>query len=226
MGNIYFDGVSIRNQRPTNMDSLLLKERLIESSDVLLATICDGVGSLQDGAFAASRAVAMLDEWFDRISGTNRIGLRLRDRIMEINETISEDAQRGHLKTAATLSSLLLVDQQYYIVHVGDSRIYCYQNGQLLRLTRDHVSELGKLTSSIGHGQPIIPQYEEGFAGQSSFLLCSDGLYKRTTEEWMKEQISTLSRKNLRKKIDYMVDCAKSLGETDNITLAMIVFER
>jgi serine/threonine protein phosphatase PrpC len=59
-----FDGVSLKNGRETNMDSLLLTARKINKTPTLLAVLCDGVGSMADGAFASIESVRLLNDWF------------------------------------------------------------------------------------------------------------------------------------------------------------------
>jgi len=44
------------------MDSLLLTEKRISGVPSLLAVVCDGVGSMADGAFASVETVRMLNE--------------------------------------------------------------------------------------------------------------------------------------------------------------------
>ena len=62
-----YDGMSLQNKRKSNMDSLLLKERRIDGQNVYLAVVCDGVGSLENGGFAAATAVRLLSDWFDSV---------------------------------------------------------------------------------------------------------------------------------------------------------------
>jgi serine/threonine protein phosphatase PrpC len=172
-----FDGASLQNKRNSNMDSLLLRMRTIGGQKTLIAVVCDGVGSTEDGAYAASTAARMLSEWFGALENTERVGLRMRDAISVINNHIASSAKADKLDTASTLSALLLADGKHYIVHAGDSRIYCLHNGTLLQLTKDDTSETGKLTSCIGRKENIDLFYSEGAADERTFLLCSDGLY-------------------------------------------------
>lgn len=51
-----YDGISLTNGRAVNMDSLLLKSRTVAGTEVCLAAVCDGVGSLADGALSAQWA--------------------------------------------------------------------------------------------------------------------------------------------------------------------------
>ena len=217
-----YGGISLQNKRPSNMDSLLLKSRVIDGKSVLLAVVCDGVGSLADGAFASANAILMLDDWFERQASTERIGLTLRDAVMDINSSIVANAKAYSLDTATTLSALLLLEDEYYVVHTGDSRIYSYSDGVLLIHTGDDVSESGKLTSCIGLLEGILLQYSEGPIAGKTFLLCSDGLYKRMDESLLALKMQNWNRRSLNEKIEDLAQYVIERGEKDNITLAMV----
>lgn len=207
------------------MDSLLVKERDIAGEKVQFAVVCDGVGSMRDGEYAASAAVRGLSSWFDRLEDTARLGLRLRDSVLTLNREITAAARDGRLQTAATLSALLLERQRYYVVHVGDSRIYSLDQGELTQLTRDHVSSSGRLSACIGLREEITVDYDEGMPKGRLFLLCSDGLYKRMDMGYLKKKLADLSRKNLEKTMNELIQYVVSRGEKDNISLALIKSE-
>ena len=220
--NYLYDGVSLQNGRSSNMDSLLLREHVIGGLKAMIAVVCDGVGATEDGALAASLAVRMLSEWFGGQNTVKRLGLRMRDAVLAINARIIEMAKIYSIDTASTLSALLLLEDMYYIVHTGDSRIYCYYNSILSQLTKDDISETGKLTSCIGQKKNIIMFYREGEIGGKTFLLCSDGLYKRIDlqSELAKMDIST--KKGLRKTIACLTQYVIEQDEHDNISLALV----
>ena len=225
LGKFYYDGLSLQNHRSSNMDSVFLKERTFDGKTAYLAVVCDGVGSLEDGAFAASMAVEKLNEWFDEVYDTERIGLRLLDRIREISESISLLAKTLSKQTASTLSALLLADGCYYIVHTGDSRIYCIKSGKLTQLTTDHVSG-GKLTACIGRDGRLNLQYEEGTNEACTYLLCSDGLYKKMEIQPMHDMLCDVKNIGIRRTMKKMVQYVVDRGEKDNISLAIITCER
>lgn len=218
----FYAGVSVQNHRAVNMDGLALKCRKIGTEDVTLAVVCDGVGSTEDGAYAASRCIQLIAEWFDAVDSPDRLGLTARDVILEINEKVSTEASLNGLNTATTMSVLLLMGTYYYVLHVGDSRIYSYSNGYLSQLTQDQITDTGKLRSCVGHGQQIIPYYDEGSADAELFLICSDGLYKKVENEQISLLISDVTAKNVEKKVKTLVDCAIQRGEKDNISVALI----
>lgn len=218
-----FDGISVQNQRARNMDSLLLMERDIGGRDVCMAVVCDGVGSLKNGAVASTMAVRLLGSWFEGIQDTSRLGLKLRDQVVTVNRTVYRTAQEQGFQTAATLSALLLNGNQYYIVHLGDSRIYACREGRLLQLTQDQISETGKLDGCLGHTEEVIPYYSEGAVGRQRFLLCSDGLYKRAELEFLQKSVEMATGRNLKRVMERLVNHVIDRGERDNITIAFVL---
>lgn len=219
-----YKGISLQNKRAVNMDSLLIKERQIDGQPVYLAAVCDGVGSLESGGFAAASAVRLLSDWFDSVSDTRRLGLALRDRIVQINREIIEAAAAHGLETAATLSALLLTGDRFYIVHIGDSRIYSQENELLTQLTRDH-SQNGKLASCIGRWDDPTIDYNEGALTDRRFLLCSDGLYKQMEPDHLSGQLAKMTKRSMGKVMEKLTKYVIDRGETDNISLAVLIKE-
>lgn len=206
------------------MDSLLLKERVICGTPVCIAVVCDGVGSLADGAFASSAAVRMLSEWFGEIGTLRRLGLQMRDAVLEINARIVREARDRGLHTGTTLSALLLVEDRYYVVHTGDSRIYMCRDGALEQLTDDQ-AQSGRLTACLGRGEQTNLYYNEGGIRDGRFLLCSDGLYKRMESALLRDALESLNPKNMKKSIEQMIGHVTGQGESDNISLAVVLKE-
>lgn len=221
---VHYDGCSVQNKRPINMDSLFLKERLVAGESVCLAVVCDGVGSTQNGAFASAVTVKMLGAWFDRVESIDRLGLQLRDYILEINEHIVRKARQQGLRTASTLSALLLCGGRYYIANIGDSRIYSFDNKGIKQLTQDQSSN-GKLTSWLGRPEWTEIYYNEGPCCQGQFLICSDGLYKKMDESYLRTELIHVEPKKLRRTMERLTQYVVRQGETDNISLAIVICE-
>ena len=234
------------------MDSLLLKSGTVQGKSALLALVCDGVGSMADGGFASGEATRMLSEWFAwagaaqgtdqnatvQIGADNRIGLGMRDAVLRINAFIIARAKESKMDTATTLSALLLTGSTYYIVHIGVSRIYCWDSrmdsrfgsshapGQALSLlTHDDVSASGKLTACIGQTEDIFPHYVEGDAEGKTFLLCSDGLYKRMDTQVLLTQMQGWNIKTLQEPAETLTRYVIDRGEQDNISVALAVWQ-
>ena len=217
----FYEGISLQNQRSVNMDSLLLKSRQAGGQDLCMAAVCDGVGSLANGAFAAAMAVQMLSNWFENLEETADLGARLREYAPCVNQGILARAQG--LETASTLSCLLLWEDGYCIVHAGDSRIYLWEAETLCQLTPDQVRE-GRLTSAVGHWENPEIFYTEGVRRKGQrFLLCSDGLYKKLDPESLAAALGGLTRRNLRRTLEQLAKSAIDRGERDNISAALVM---
>lgn len=225
MQTFHYDGICIQNRRKTNMDSLLLKKRVISGQEVCLAAVCDGVGSLKDGAVASSLAIQMLIEWLNHVEAIERIGLALTDTVQTINQAIVRESREKGVRTASTLSVLLLAGKRYYIAHVGDSRIYSYSSVGLRQLTEDQVLN-GKLAVYLGQPNGISVMYGEGNSSDGKFLLCSDGLYKKLNTECIERYCSQANKKNIAKVLEKLVQTAVENGELDNISVALVLHER
>ena len=218
-----YDGISLTNGRAVNMDSLLLKSRTVAGTEVCLAAVCDGVGSLADGALTAQWAVQMLYNWLENLEDAEELGARLRDYVQTMNLAIRTKAQKQQAETACTLSCLLLWRQWYCLAHVGDSRIYLWEQGALRQLTQDQARR-GRLTQAMGHREHVTVFFQQGEQrGEQRFLLCSDGLYKRMEPETLGACMARLNRRSLQKALRQLTEHVISQGERDNISAALLI---
>ena len=218
-----YDGISLTNGRAVNMDSLLLKSRMVAGTEVCLAAVCDGVGSLADGALSAQWAVQMLYNWLENLEDAEELGARLRDYVQTMNLAIRTKAQKQQVETACTLSCLLLWRQWYCLAHVGDSRIYLWEQGALRQLTQDQARR-GRLTQAMGHREHVTVFFQQGEQrGEQRFLLCSDGLYKRMEPETLGACMARLNRRSLQKALRQLTEHVISQGERDNISAALLI---
>ena len=218
-----YDGISLTNGRAVNMDSLLLKSRTVAGTEVCLAAVCDGVGSLADGALSAQWAVQMLYNWLEKMEDAEELGARLRDYVQTMNLAIRTKAQKQQAETACTLSCLLLWRQWYCLAHVGDSRIYLWEQGALRQLTQDQARR-GRLTQAMGHREHVTVFFQQGEQrGEQRFLLCSDGLYKRMEPETLGACMARLNRRSLQKTLRQLTEHVISQGERDNISAALLI---
>lgn len=222
MWRYVYGGVCFKNGRTSNMDSLLVKIRKLGGKSALLAVVCDGVGSLQDGAFASGAAANELGQWFDSLSGFERAGMQMRDVVHTINARIVQAVKQENLQSASTLSAILFFEGRYHITHAGDSRVYVNDGHALFQLTCDDVTETGSLTSYIGRGSGFVPQYLEGDAGGRTFLLCSDGLYKRMDQEFLFANMGAGSMRAAKNSVNTLARYVMDRGERDNITTVLI----
>lgn len=217
-----FAGFSEKNLRPTNMDSLFVEERRIEEKAALLAVVCDGVGSRADGAFASAYATESLASWFYAQTSAGQLALSLRERVLRINREILIHAEQRGLATASTLAAILLVEDRYSTVHAGDSRIYAVDEAQIMQLTRDDAAPDGKLEQYLGRADGLQLQYSEADTSGQSFLLCTDGFYRKMPQEMLRQAAQAKSRAELDTLLRSMCRAVQQRGERDNISAVLI----
>jgi serine/threonine protein phosphatase PrpC len=199
-------------KKEVNQDAMLLKIANTEKGRVAFGVICDGMGGLEQGEVASGALVRSMANWFDRrLPDFLRQGLTvelLRREwsaiVGERNARIQAYGQNRGIQLGTTMVALLLVEGTYYIVNVGDSRVYllCQQN-QIRCLTRDQTViqrdlDAGRITyeeainspqrnvllQCIGASPTVIPDYYTGeFQEDTMFLLCSDGFRHMVSEE-------------------------------------------
>ena len=198
-----YDGVSLTNGRAVNMDSLLLKSRTVAGTEVCLAAVCDGVGSLADGARSARWAAEMLRNWLENLEEVEGLGTRLRDYLQTMNLAIRARAQKQQVDTACTLSCLLLWQRRYCLTHVGDSRVYLWEQGQLRQLTQDQARQ-GRLTQAMGHRETVTVFFQQG-------------------EQRGEQRLARLNRRSLQKALVQMTQHVIRRGERDNISAALLI---
>lgn len=220
MGDVcFYQGMSITNKRKTNMDCLLMAEQMIENKSVSMFVVCDGVGGTRGGGEAATFCVHFLDEWFYQLTSINRLALNLQECVVEMNVALCSYLEEQQLMGATTLSVLLLERGNFYIIHLGDSRIYGVNKNNILQLTEDQTDEQGRLSGYLGKKQVLPIFYTEGKNEYHQFLLCSDGLYRKTDWDLLRHKIT---KKNIKDILEKMVECAVESGETDNISGILI----
>lgn len=224
--NYIFAGICEQNKRESNMDRLLLVNRVIDGENVFLGMVCDGVGSLKDGSFASGAAVEVVGRWFDTVEDCCNLSLKLRDCIVKANELIVAQTQIMKITSASTLTALLIVGDVYYIIHIGDSRIYAMENGEVQLLTDDDVAPDGKLSGYIGINEKILPHYEEGNSLDKTFVLCSDGLYKKVDVATKIEFLKFNTQQQAKSSIVKLAEYAINSGEQDNISVGVVKAER
>lgn len=207
--------------------------------------VADGLGGHLAGEVASRTAVTNLIEMIKEGIGEDPITF-FRESLEKISKEIekignSEPDKKG---MGTTLSLLYVKDNQGYIAHVGDSRIYKISHGKINQLTEDHsfVEKLvadGLITEEearrhprknvllqmIGMKKDVDPQIMGPFSIEEGdkFLLCTDGLSNLVSDFEIKE---ILGRLPIHEAVDYLVELAKKRGGPDNITAIGVSFGR
>jgi len=225
--------------RPANEDSLGVELNTINGS---VFVVCDGMGGHVGGAMASSIAVKSILDYFKLELHENPF-VALDDAFQFANTQIfAKTLEDPSLKGMGTTGVILLVrDEDVYIGHVGDSRIYIKSRGQLSRLTKDHsyVQQLvdqaiildedaeshpqkNQILKALGHSEevkPTICQQPIKAKKGDLFLLCSDGQCGMVVDRDMEELIDG---DNIEASVENLYNVAMEHGGTDNITNILI----
>ncbi len=235
-----------------NQDAFCLKIAKTSNTNIAFAVLCDGMGGLKFGELASALVVNAFSRWFENEfpemlkEGVNfeTIKTRWNEIALEQGKKILEYGKSESISLGTTLTGILLVNNQYIFIQVGDSRIYRLDQ-QIKQITKDHTVvsrevEQHRLTESearvdkrknillqcIGASRVIVPEIEMGtFAEETAFLICSDGFrHEISSEEMFGVMAPSLlaSEKMMKKCLVDLVELNKTRNEKDNITALLI----
>ncbi len=204
--------------------------------------VCDGMGGHVGGATASNLAVTSILEYF-RKEAYDNIFIAIDKALQFANEqiyvhTLAEPSLKGMGTTAVVL---VIKNDDCYIGHVGDSRIYLKTENKLHRITKDHsfvqnLVDSGVITDdqaeshpqknqilrALGHGSEVkgtvssaVIKVQKG----DVFMLCSDGLNGMIHDSVMEQMIDS---DNLEVSKLNLLNAAMENGGLDNITLVLV----
>lgn len=221
-----------------NQDSLTLQHATVQGSDVLLAAVCDGIGSLTASEQAGAIAVRQLTKWFTaNLLGLLATGKRcekelillaLQRQVYHIQELLLKFQQKHKLITGTTLSCLLICKGYYFVVHIGDSRIYTWKKRwylrqpKLRRITMDDEDEKGRLTACLGVECRDPAFYDIGKVKKGTvFMLCTDGFYKGMKDTLVGRMLDpslSYTQGEIERRLELLAGHALTCGSQDNMS--------
>lgn len=236
--------------KDVNQDGIFLKHTLSGNREVLIAIICDGIGGLSKGEIASAMVIKAFQEWFSAEMSNELkhvdmdvIGNKWALLLKSLNCRIQEYGQEVGEKMGTTFTGVLFVDDQFVLVHVGDTRLY-YIGKSLEQMTCDHTYVarevmLGNLTQEeartnkyrnmllqcVGASRKVEPQIVSGSVRQGVYMLCSDGFRHKITEREIFENFvfeRLKNQKTMKKQCQYLIDLNKQREEKDNISVILI----
>lgn len=240
-------------KKNTNQDSLLMKEYETHIGNVVLAVLCDGMGGFDKGEVASSTVVKAFEQWGSEqlayISETQQYEYILRQQwhtlASVLNEKIMNYGRAHGIKLGTTVVAMLLTQNRYYLMNIGDSRAYEIRDNQMLQLTKDQTFvarevELGHMTAEqaemdqrksvllqcVGASERVYPDMFYGEVKQNTtYMLCSDGFRHVITQEEIYRMLAPeflMDGKTARTNIRYLINLNMRRNEQDNITSAVI----
>lgn len=205
-----------------------------------LAIVADGMGGHNSGQIASRMAVELISNYYYQYKSNPLTSLKRA--FVDANKEIFLFAQQNaELKgMGTTCTALILIHNQAFISHIGDSRLYRIRNNQIEQMTEDHtfVHELVKqgilsLKEAEDHPDKNIVTRAMGtraevdfyFKGpvqirpKDQFVLCSDGLYDLIKDDELKQTVLSYAPHEACKQL---VRFSRKRGGYDNISVGVI----
>ncbi len=206
----------------------------------LVFLVCDGMGGHAAGQIASELACrTFIDVYLHHPSADPTTamvsGIQAANRyVMDMGRAFPTRKGMG-----TTLSGVILLQDQAYVVQVGDSRVYRMRQGELLMLSHDHtwVDEAIRegvlrpedaethpykhvLTRAIGVEGDVKPDIEAfDLKAGDQFMLCSDGLINHVHDNVIGEILRTKAPSDA---AWALVGHALQGGGSDNTTVMVV----
>lgn len=232
--------------RTNNEDNLVVTKVWDERHE--LCIVIDGVGGYEGGEVAAEIAKNVMSSYVERYppcEGEECLDLMKQALAEANNEIVAQRMKRPEVANMSCVLTAALIDlnnDMLYMSHVGDTRLYMYNDGELRKLSHDHSlvgyqEEIGVFTEEQAMNHPhrnIIERsvgYEEhgkddrNFIEADSFaipsgaqlLFCSDGLTDMITSADIKSVLC--QELHVSEKVVKLIDLANEKGGRDNVTV-------
>ena len=234
----------VGQKRTNNQDYV---NHFVNRAGRTMIILADGMGGHRAGNIASEMAVTDLGvAWVDtQIDSVNEVrewfAHYLEIENQKIHQLGQDEAYRG---MGTTLEAVAFIDNQAIYAHIGDSRIGLIRGEEYHQLTSDHslVNELLKagqltpeeaethpqkniITQSIGQKDEIQPDFgiitlEEG----DYIVINSDGLSNMVAGSEIYDILK--SDLTLPEKAQTLIRFANNAGGLDNITVALVYFDK
>lgn len=216
--------------------------------DLGLVVLSDGMGGHKAGDVASQVAVDTIAQYWrtacaDGIVGGNRRSDELLSAVSRANEevfTLSKNNPEFQGMGATVIAAHFAADG-LCAVHLGDSRLYRFRQGQLQQLSHDHTHaqesvRLGLISAdearggygwnlllkALGVDSAIEPDVISApLMHGDIFLLGSDGLTDAVHDDEIKTRLS-LGNNQLPDMVEDLIDLANVNGGPDNISVALV----
>lgn len=237
----YYGLSNIGLVRESNQDSFYSG---FNKNNEFMAVVCDGIGGGKAGDVASQLAVASIEESFmNKPLLESEIDIKnwITNIVDVANERIYEDSLTSRNKhgMGTTLVGVLITNDNTYMFHMGDSRIYGFYD-DMICLTEDHnlaadlikTGELSEeeamkhpkgkaLTNALGIWSKYRVDINKIKKGYHYLLLCSDGLHGYVAENII-EHITNDASLTLEDKVERLISAALQSGGYDNITVIIL----
>jgi len=220
-----FGEATATGPRAENQDGLRIVTPTLglAASKGALFAIADGVSQCADGGLAARATLQALATDYYATPETWTVAQSL-DRVLVAHNRWLQ-ANGGGQPLLTTLTALVLRGRRFILAHVGDCRAYRWYDGQLQRLSEDHVWDQPNmqhvLKRAMGLDQHLVVDYLDGeLRLGETFVLLSDGVWASIAERDIRNILG--SETDLSSAARTLVDLAHQSGSQDNASALLL----
>ncbi len=234
-----------------NQDALAIRHALLPDGEAVLAILCDGMGGFEHGELASASLVMAYVRWFEEIFLKEYSKFLAEDIcdmwekiLVNMNKRIYEYGKSNSIKIGSTLSLLLIWNGKYYIMNVGDCRVYEFAANPV-QITKDHSLvareiEEGRLTPEQARvdsrrnqllqcvgGQPKTQGdfFTGSICAEAVYMMCCDGVRTKVNDDelyYFFHPMCMNSEDAMNNNIKYIFELNKTRNETDNMSVILI----
>lgn len=238
--------------KDTNQDSLSVKVINTTQGRMVFAVLCDGMGGLSKGEVASAAVIRAFDNWA-RTELPQLCQAQIEDSTIrsqwekittEQNEIIKAYGAKQGVKLGTTVVTILITQERYYILNIGDSRAY-ELTSEIKQITQDQTfvarevaignmteeeahtdSRRSVLLQCVGASDVVYPEFYFGEAQSNAiYMLCSDGFRHEITPEEIYEKLQPgvlMDEYQMSQNSEYLINLNKERMERDNISVALV----
>lgn len=206
-----------------------------------LYAVADGLGGHQAGEVASQLAIEVLYGNAPKHADAKALGRAVR----AANAAVIEAAAQGRGRTGmgTTITVAMVEGTHIALAHVGDSRAYLLNAGQLVQLSEDHsmVADMVRSGSLTAEGARVHPSrsvitralgsdpnmvadaFDVDAMPGDRLLLCSDGLTSMVTDDVIEKILQTAPSPEAA--VARLLASANDAGGQDNITAVVVDIE-
>lgn len=238
--------------KDTNQDGLSVKVINTRQGRMTFAILCDGMGGLSKGEVASTTVISAFNDWvYNQLPllcnapiEDSVIRSQWEKIVVDQNNIIKAYGARQGIRLGTTIVVMLLTQTRYYILNVGDSRVYEISD-TLHQITNDQTFvakevQQGRMTPEqaktdprrsvllqcVGASEDVYPDMFFGDAKQHAvYMLCSDGFRHEITPDEIYEGFHP----NFMTSVDAMnnatlglIELNKQRAERDNISVILV----
>ena len=239
-------------RKDVNQDSLTVQTIRTAQGKMVFALLCDGMGGLSSGELASATVVRAFREWVTTsLPELSRypieetvIQKQWTDLVQDQSSQLMKYGQAHGVRLGTTVAALLLTGEKYFVLNIGDSRVYELTN-VITQLTTDQTLterevKAGRMTAeeaavsphrnvllqSCGTTRNPVPEFLSGNTKQNAvYMLCSDGFRHVISSEEIYEKLQPdvlrdYATMNMNGK--QLIELNKQRMEADNISVIVI----